>query len=216
MSAVPLFVAAALALACSACTRGPAGPVPAAGSPAGTVATTAATASGAVDAALPPGALVELVPVPAELPEGLSPLPDGAGPLDVRAVAELDGDPAATLKTLQRTGFRDGYSAAYTDADTGAFVSVVVLRFETGQGSRDAFAQQMGPLRASREPLALVSIGDESAAWREQATDGDVAQTVTVRFRVRELTWWVSAGGFAAADLGVASDVAARLARRTS
>ena len=203
-----LIVATALALACGACT----GNQPVAQPAADTRAATEAAPSDA----LPTGALVELVPVSAELPAGLELVTDAAGPLDLRGAADLDADPAGTSRSLLQGGFRDGYSAAYTDSGSGAFVAVSVLRFDTPGGAGASFASQLARSRQGIRAVAMAPIGDASAAFSEESAEGDVPRTVIVWFRVRDLYWRVSAGGFGDSDLSVARDIAVRLERRTS
>lgn len=200
---------ALLLVACTSCApdRRPATSAPGASS------SPAATAP--IAPALPPGALVELVPLAEELPAGMTAVSDSAGPLDATAVAGLAADPDAARSELARNDFRDGYAADFTDAASGAFVSVLVLRHGAADGASRQVAFERRQPDQGAAPVPFAAIGDESSATRSRVPEGDVAEFVSVRFRVREIVWLVEVGGLAD-DLATARDIAERLARRTS
>ena len=208
MPAPRSLAVALLLLACTSCApdRQPTTPAPAASSLPAMTPTVAA---------LPPGALVELVPLAEELPAGMTAVSDSAGPLDGEAVAGLDPDPDAARSELARNDFRDGYAADFTDAASGAFVSVLVLRHGAADGASRQVAFERRQPDQGAAPVPFAAIGDESSATRSRVPEGDVAEFVSVRFRVREIVWLVEVGGLAD-DLATARDIAERLARRTS
>ena len=208
MPASRALAVALLLLACTSCApdRQPTTPSPAASSP---------TAMTPTAAALPPGALVELVPLPEELPAGMTAVADSAGPLDIEAVAGLVPDSDAARTELVRNDFRDGYTADFSDAASGAFVSVLVLRYGAAYGASRQVAFERAQPDQGAAPVPVAAIGDVSSAKRERVREADVAEFVSVRFRGREIVWLVEVGGLAD-DLATARDIAVRLARRTS
>lgn len=184
----------------------------------GRSATLAGTAAGAPEpaaAALPPGALVELVPSAVDLPPGFT-IQDGAGPIDLTGVAALSSDPKAAASALHSNDFVDGYSAEYADQRSGAFLSARVLRFSVESGARADFAREVRESAAAAESVPMAQVGDESAAFREKVPEGDVAEIVSVRFRVRDLVWLVETGSQESMDAALAHNVAANLARRAA
>lgn len=175
--------------------------------------TSPAAAPATAASALPAGALVELVPTVAELPEGFTLVDGGSGPLDAAAVSERSVDPAATAGDLERDGFLDGYVAEYVNDATGAIVTVVVLRYSADSGAiADMARAAQAGADAERHPITPV--GDESFAVLDQVAEGDVQELVALRMRVGEIVWLVETGGAGDATSGLAEDLAARLARR--
>lgn len=151
--------------------------------------------AGPAAATLAPGALVELVPSLAELPAGFSITPDSAGPVDLVAAADRSDDPEVAERDLKSEGFRIGYAADYGSEQTGAFVSVFVLQFESAAGAHAAFTRQAKAASDVAKPLQLAKVGDESAAFVEMVSEGDVAEIESIHFRVRDLVWIVETGG---------------------
>jgi hypothetical protein len=212
--------AAVLLMSCGACTaHRESAPTPsrsAAPSPAPSSSRASVdpsvSASPAAPTALPPGALVELVPSPADVPPGYDAAEGTTGPLGLTEVADLADDPEAAQRALGINGFKDGYSADYGNEQTGAFISVLVQRFTNEAGAKADYARQVSESVASSDPLSIAPVGDESSAFVEKVPEGDVAEIVSVRFRVRDLVWLVETGGQDSPDTTLARDIAARLA----
>ena len=158
---------------------------------------------------------MELVPTVAELPAGYAAVEGAAGPVDAATVADLDPDPVAASAALRANGFRDGYSAEYSHPDDGSFVSVLVSRYADGPSAKTDFARLVGATRPPARVERIETIGDESHASREAVVEGDVAEIVSVRFRVRDLVWLVEVGGQPRADDTLAKNIAKALVRRT-
>ncbi|MEP7055611.1 MAG: hypothetical protein ABI912_10230 [Actinomycetota bacterium] len=168
-----------------------------------------------VAATLPPGALLELVPSAADLPPGYD-VTEGGGPRSAQEIADLADDPANAMRALQSNGFKDCYSADYGNVRSGAYISVQVMRFNTDAGARADYARQVQESAAASDPLQMAPVGDESAAFREKVPEGDVAEIVSVRFRVKDLVWLIETGGQDVSDISMARDLATKLVRRTS
>jgi len=158
--------------------------------------------------------LVELVPAVTDLPAGYT-LVEGAGPVDVVAVAAVSADPDAAEKALQAEGLTGGYVAEYDEQQTGAFVAVSVLRFAAETGARAHFARGVSESAADADAIIMPAVGDESAAFTETVPEGDVAEIVSVRFRVRDVVWLIETGGQQRVDTMFAQQIASRLVRRT-
>jgi hypothetical protein len=201
------LAAVALVAVCGACTSARKAPIEQLPAASSTAADISAIPS------LPPGALVELVPSAAELPPGFAPVEGGAGVLDAAAAAALSDDPDAAALELQRNGFRDGYTEQFENSSTGAFVSVVVLRYAAADGAHADFARAVRE-SAGAERLALAPLGDEFLALREKVPEGDVQQLVSVRVRVGDIIWLVETGGQGEVDPAVPRGIAERLIRR--
>lgn len=166
--------------------------------------------------ALPPGALVELVPTVAELPAGFTAFEGGAGPVDLAALAELSPDPEAATAELERERFRDGYSAQYASESGGDFASVLVTRFGDANGARAHFAREKRESSVGTEAVTISPIGDESFAFKEKLTEGDISEIASVFFRVGDLVWLVETSGQSNGDIVLAQSIAAKLAKRIS
>lgn len=169
----------------------------------------------AAPGSLPPGALVELVPSPAELPAGYAVLDGSAGAADAAAVAELSSDPSAAAALLQRSRFTDAYSAEYGEEQTGAFISVVVLRFGDAAGATDYLASRRSEITPATTNAPMPRVGDESFAYSEQLPEGDVTEIVSMLVRVRDLVWVIETGGQETTDTALANDIAKKMVRRT-
>lgn len=162
---------------------------------------------------LPPDPLRELVPTPAEVPAGLTPLLTATGPRDAAAIAAFSADPVAAGKALKANGFSRAYVAQYAHPRDGRVVSVVAVRFTSVKG---ATADLAADLKASTgTPVATAAVGDQSAATTQPLPKG-AGELITLRFRSGSTTWLVAYGARPKADPAVAVRLAAALVARAT
>lgn len=166
---------------------------------------------------LPAGELRELVPQPAEVPNGLGLVLDQSGPADITKLSSFSGDPAASRTTLAQHGFQVGYVVEYADANTGRTITVVVSRFATALGATDDLAADLsGKLPSGAQALLIPQIGDQSGGTTQPLPDSSVAGAtlVIVRFRVADTTWLVAVGANGSIDQSAVTTIANNLAAR--
>jgi hypothetical protein len=163
---------------------------------------------------LPPDELRDLVPTPAEVPPGLTPLLTATGPRDAAAVAAYSADPAAAGKALKAHGFRKAYVAQYANPGDGRVVSVVVVRFATAKGATDDLSGDIASSGGTK--LSIEKVGEASSATSQALPDGG-GELVTLRFRSGPTTWLVAYGAKPKADPAIAVRLAkAVLSRATT
>jgi hypothetical protein len=160
---------------------------------------------------LPPDELRDLVPTPAEVPAGMTPLLTATGPRDLAAIAAFSADPAAATKALQANGFRRAYVAQYANPRSGEVLSVVAVRFATAKG---ATADLAGDVAASQGTKVTVERVGEASSATTQPLPQDGGQLLTLRFRSGPTTWLVAYGKKPAPDPAVAVAMAKRLVSR--
>ena len=162
---------------------------------------------------LPPDALRDLVPTPAEVPAGMTPLLTATGPRDAAAIAAFSADPAAAGRALKANGFSRAYVAQYASQASGEVLSVVAVRFTTVKG---ATADLTADIKASSGTrVALAAVGDQSAATT-QPLPKDGGQLLTLRFRSGPTTWLVAYGKKPSPDPAVALALARKLVSRAT
>lgn len=160
---------------------------------------------------LPAGELRDLVPTPAEVPPGMTPLLTATGPRDAAAIAAFSADPPAAGQALKAHGFTTAYVAQYAHPRTGEVLSVVVTRFGTVAGATADMAQDVAASGGTRVPAATV--GDTSTVTTQPLPEG-AGELVTLRFRSGATTWLVAYGRAPKADPAVAVRLAQPLAAR--
>lgn len=162
---------------------------------------------------LPPDELRELVPTPAEVPAGMTPILTATGPRDAKAIAAFSADPVAAGKALAANGFRRAYVAQYAHPATGEVLSVVAVRFATAKGATADLAADLKASSGTR--VALAAVGDQSAATT-QPLPKDGGELLTLRFRSGPTTWLVAYGKKPTPDSAVALRLAKALVSRAT
>lgn len=162
---------------------------------------------------LPADELMELVPTPAEVPAGMTPLLTATGPRDLSAIAGFSADPAAAATALKANGFRKAYVAQYAHPSDGRVLSVVAVRFATAKG---ATADLAADLRTSAgTKVSADRVGDLSAATTQPLPQG-AGELVTLRFRSGATTWLVAYGAKPKADPAIAVRLGKALVGRST
>jgi hypothetical protein len=166
---------------------------------------------------LPPGDLVQLVPTPAEVPAGMTPVIRGSGSRTVEDVAGYSGEgpaKAAALTALRAHGFVGAYVAQYASPTTGQVLSVVVTRFGTAEGARADFSDDEKGTTGT--PVPTATLGDASSVTRKDLGGSVTSQLVLVRVLRGTDTWTIAYQAAPTADpqvpVGLARTVLARTA----
>lgn len=205
LAALPLLLMPVLLTGCSSSDAPPVDP-------------TAAASAPVPGLALPPGALLNLVPTPEEVPAGMVPLVKGSGPRTLEVVAGYSGTGAQQTKSaarLREHGFTQAYVAQYANEATGQVLSVLVSAFATSGGAQaDYLDDQRGNTGAA---VATDQIGDASSATVSAVAGSVTGELLILRFLAGTHTWTIAYKAAPTADPKVAVDLArTMLARATA
>lgn len=212
MSSTTRLAAAAIAvLAVVACTdsrqpdRRPTAAATGPASPAGSVRATAA------DDQLQP-----FVPGADDVPDGMELSADDSGPAGVDEISSYSSDPESKEHELEEHQLQAGYAVQYVDPSTGALLSVYVARFASADDARAIYAAEVAESEREGKRFAVTDLGDEAAGYRQPVREGDIAELVTLRVRLGDLTWTVRTGGPDRADEPLARRIAQTVVGRAA
>jgi hypothetical protein len=166
---------------------------------------------------LPPGTLVDLVPMPSEVPAGMVPVLQGSGPRALDAVAGYSGTGAAKAQaaaSLRAHGFTDAYVAQYASQATGQVLSVVVSRFATPEGATADFSDD--EKGSSGRPVTAEELGEASSVTVQTLQGSVASELVLVRFMRGTDTWAIAYQAAPTADPAVPVALAKALLARTA
>ena len=182
-----------------------------------TITPQAAASAPVPGVSLPPGALMNLVPTPAEVPAGMEPVVQGSGPRDLSVLASYSGSGAVATRaaaTLRAHGFQTAYVAEFANLSTGQVVSAVVSQFATVAGAMADFHDDLASMHGST--VVTATIGDASAVSRQPVPGRVAGQLVLLRFRRGTYTWVIAYQAAPTADPSVVVGLAQRLLARNS
>jgi hypothetical protein len=166
---------------------------------------------------LPPGALLDLVPQPSEVPAGMVPVLKGSGERTLDQVAGYSGEGAVKARAaaaLKQHGFQSAYVAQYANQSTGQVLSVVVTRFATPEGATADFSDDQRGTAGTLVPTE--EIGDGSSVTKQTIQGSVPSELLLVRFRRGTDTWVLAYQAAPTADPKVGIEVAKRLLARSS
>lgn len=164
---------------------------------------------------LPPGALVDQVLRPDEVPAGMVPILKGSGPRDVAVVAGYSGSgpaAAAAEARLKAHAFVGAYVAQYANQGTGQVISILASRFGSAASAAADFTDDLRGPQGKTVPTAM--LGEQSAVT-VQSVPGRTADLVLVRFRRGTTTWSLAYQAPAPADAQLPITLARTLLTRT-
>ncbi|MCU1588735.1 MAG: hypothetical protein JWN31_2228 [Frankiales bacterium] len=167
---------------------------------------------------LPPGALVEQVLRPDEVPAGMVPILQGSGPRDAKVVASYSGSGPAAAEAearLKAHKFQSAYVAQYANAATAQVIVVVVSRFATPADAAADFADDIKSSQGKTVPTAT-TIGEQSAVTTQPLPGTPKTDLVLVRFRRDSRTWSLAYRAPTTADVQLPIQLATSLLARTS
>ena len=178
---LPLAVAAAVLTGCSG--GGSA-------TPQGTDNPDVAASAPVPGVSLPPGALVDQVLRPDEVPAGMVPILKGSGPRDIHVVASYSGTgpaAAAAEAKLKAHAFVAAYVAQYANQSTAQVLSIVASQFGTAAGAKADFADDLKGAQGTT--VAAPTLGEQSTVTIEPRPGAATSDLVLVRFRRGTTTW---------------------------
>lgn len=163
---------------------------------------------------LPPGAMVELVPAPDEVPAGMVPIIKGSGPRGLAVVAGYSG--AATRAqaeaSLRSHGFQAAYVAQYANQATGQVLSVLVSSFATAEGATSDFSDDQRGTTGTA--VQAEQLGDASSVTKQTIAGSVSSELLLVRFLKGTRTWTLAYQAAPTADPQVGIALAKRLLER--
>jgi hypothetical protein len=166
---------------------------------------------------LPPGALLDLVPTPEEVPAGMVPVLAGSGERDLQTIAGYSGTGAAATAaaaSLTKHGFTKAYVAQYANQATGQVLSVVVSQFATAAGATADYDSDANAAKGS--VITTETVGDASSATKQTITGSVSSELVLLRFRRGTTTWAVAYQAAPTADPAVPVMIAKAVLARTT
>lgn len=169
------------------------------------------------DVTLPPGALVDQVLQPDEVPAGMVPIIKGSGPRSLAVVASYSGAGKAAKQAearLRAHSFTGAYAAQYANLSTGQALSVLASSFGTPAAAAADFADDLKA--AQGKNVAAPTLGEQSAVTLQALDTKPPSELVLVRFRRGSMTWSLAYRSPPPADAQVAIELARRLLARTS
>jgi hypothetical protein len=167
---------------------------------------------------LPPGALVDQVLRPDEVPAGMVPILQGSGPRDAKVVASYSGTGAAATAAearLRAHKFQAAYVAQYANEATAQVIVVVVSRFATPADAAADFADDIKSSQGKTVPTAT-TIGEQSTVTTQPLPGTPKTDLVLVRFRRDARTWSLAYRAPTTADVQLPIQLATSLLARTS
>jgi hypothetical protein len=164
---------------------------------------------------LPPGAMVDLVPAPDEVPAGMVPIIKGSGSRSIDAVASYSGTGAAQAQaetSLRAHGFQEAYVAQYANQATGQVLSVLVTSFATAAGAAADFEDdQQG---TTGTPVDAPRLGEASSVTKQTIAGSVASELLLVRFLQGAHTWTIAYQAAPTADPEVGLSIARTLLGR--
>jgi hypothetical protein len=205
-----LIAAAIAVLALTGCTESrDAGPRP-------TAVTNSPAPAGTDRAKAAGGQLQPLVPAAEDVPDGMELLAEESGPIGVDEISSFSSDPEGKEHELEEHPPQAAYAVQYVDSATGALLSVYVARYASPDDARAIYASEVAESEKEATKFAVAEVGDEAAGFRQPVPAGDVAELVTLRVRLGDLTWTVQTGGPDQADAGLARQIAETMVGRAA
>jgi hypothetical protein len=168
------------------------------------------------DVTLPPGALLDFVPKPDEVPAGMVPVVQGSGTRTLEEVAGYSGAEvkAQAATSLRAHGFQDAYVAQYANQGTGQVLSVVVTQFATPDGATADFSED--EKGTSGTPVPSEQLGDSSSVTKQTVTGSTTAELVILRMVRGTHTWVIAYQASPSASAEVPIGLAKALLARTT
>lgn len=166
---------------------------------------------------LPPGALRDLVPTPAEVPAGMVPVVLGSGSRTLDQVAGYSGTgnvATQAQKSLREHGFQQAYVGQFANQGTGQVLSVVVSQFATAAGATADFSDD--EKATSGTPVEAEQLGDASSVTKTTMGGSTSAELVLVRFVRGTTTWTMAYQARPTADPQVPIQIAKAVLARTA
>lgn len=160
--------------------------------------------------------LQPLVPSAEDVPDGMELLPEESGPIGVDELSSYSSDPERKEHELQEHQLQAAYAVQYVDSETGALLSVYVARFASQDGARAIYASEVSESQLEATKFAVADLADEAAGFRQPVPAGDIAELVTLRVRLGDLTWTVQTGGPDQADADLARQIAETVVGRAA